>query len=504
MDARPAAPLTTIIATIGPATGDAAAVGRLIDAGATAFRINFSHGDSASHARILGAIREAAAARGEPVAVIGDLPGTKIRLTELARPVDVRAGDTVTFTRTPGSAAPGTLSFSSTFPRLVDDARPGHRLLIDDGAVRMLVIDATPDAIACRVTTGGTLRSGKGINLPDTDESGEAVTAADQAGAAWAIEHDLDFLAQSYVGCADDVFQLREVVERCAAKRGSGLRPGIIAKIERPRAIDEAEPIIDAADAVMVARGDLGVEVDLARVPVLQKELTGIAARAGKPCIVATQMLQSMIEAPAPTRAEASDVAGAIFDQVDAVMLSGETAVGKHPTGSVEAMRRIALEAERYVASLPQRHAAPAKLAASGYRTAALAHGAWTTAQDFKPRLVIVWSQAGGGARYLSQNRFQVPIVAVSSDLRALRQMQLLRGVWPVHMERPADLAEFTRRADAHLVRAGWASAGDPCILMAGQPLGQAGSTNLIALHWVGNPASGFNAPPGPGRLRTG
>ncbi len=498
MDARPPAPLTTIIATVGPATRDAAAVGRLIDAGATAFRINFSHGDLSGHAALLRAIREAAAARGEPVAVIGDLPGTKIRLTELARPVDVSVGDTVEFTRLPPAPGHRGLAFSSTSPRLVDDAKPGHRLLIDDGAVRMLVTDSAADRLICRVTTGGTLRSSKGINLPDTDESGDAVTPRDQECVAWAVENDLDFVAQSYVGGADDVHQLREVIERCAAKRRAELRLGIIAKIERPRAIEEAEPIIDAADAMMVARGDLGVEVDLARVPVLQKQLTEIAARAGKPCIVATQMLQSMIEAPAPTRAEASDVAGAIFDQVDGVMLSGETAVGKYPAESVEAMRRIALEAERYLATLPPRHSAPAKLMASGYRTAALAHGAWTTAQDFKPRLIVAWSQAGGGARYLSQNRFQVPIVAVSTDLRALRQMQLLRGVWPVHMERPADLADFTRRADAHLVKTGWASPGDPCILLAGQPLGQAGTTNCIALHWVGNPGTGFNSPAEP------
>src|SRR5262245_39809215 len=192
MELRPEAPLTTIIATVGPATADAAAVGRLIDAGATAFRINFSHGDPARHATILRAIRDAAAARGDPVAIIGDLPGTKIRLTDLAQPVDVKAGDTVAFTRAPQGDAPGTLVLSGTSPRLVDDTQPGHRVLIDDGAVRMLVLDKSADRITCRVTAGGTLRSSKGINLPDTEESGEAVTPRDQHCAAWAVENDLD------------------------------------------------------------------------------------------------------------------------------------------------------------------------------------------------------------------------------------------------------------------------------------------------------------------------
>jgi pyruvate kinase len=234
------------------------------------------------------------------------------------------------------------------------------------------------------------------------------------------------------------------------------------------------------------------VEIDLARVPVIQKRLLAIASDYGKPCIVATQMLESMINSPSPTRAEVSDVAGAIEDGADAVMLSGETAVGKHPILAVENMRRIAEHTEQYLASLPQQPSPPRKLVESRYRTAALAHGAWTIAQDIAAKFIVVWSQQGGGARYLSQNNFTVPIIAITSDDRAARQMQLLRAVIPLRMPQPENLAHFTRMIDVYLLETGWARQGDSCILMAGAPIGLQGVTNSLAIHNIGNPNTGF------------
>ena len=488
----PAAPcLTKIIATVGPATRGLEAVGALIDAGASAFRLNFSHGTLKDRESHLESIREAAQQRDRPVAVIGDLQGSKIRVGPVVEGgVDVTPGAAVTFQRGE-TVADASGVFSTTHLSLIDDVETGQRILIDDGAIHLAVAEKHDDRIVCEVVHGGTIRSAKGINLPDTDPVTPPLTDRDAECVRWAVEHDLDFLAQSYVGSAGDVGALRMLIDDAAAGK-PGFRLPIIAKIERPSAVGNADAIVDAADAVMIARGDLGVEMDPARVPVIQKQLTEAAARAGKPCIVATQMLQSMIEAPVPTRAEATDVAGAIFDEVDAVMLSGETAVGRYPKLALETMRRIAREAEAYLATLPSRAAPPARLVETGYGTAALAHGVWTVARDLRARLIAVWSQGGGGARYLSQNRFQIPIIAVSSDERALRQMQLLRGVQPVGMPAPADLGVFTQLIDEYLVESGWANAGDACILMGGEPPGEAGVTNRLAMHWIGNPVTGF------------
>ena len=498
MARRPhAAPcLTKIIATVGPATRGPEAVGGLIDAGASAFRLNFGHATRADHERHLESIREAARRRDRPVAVIGDLQGPKIRVGPVVEGgVDVAPGAAVTF-QAGEIVADAAGVFSCTDQALIDKVETGHRVLVDDGTIHLTVTEKHADRIVCEVIHGGTIRSAKGINLPDTDPVTPPLTDRDAEYVRWAVERDLDFLAQSYVGSAGDVEALKKLIDDNEAEVGrTGCRLPVIAKIERPSAVANADAIIDAADALMIARGDLGVEMDPARVPVIQKQLTKAAARAGKPCIVATQMLQSMIDAHVPTRAEAADVAGAIFDEVDTVMLSGETAVGRYPQLAVDTMRRIAAEAEAYLATLPSRDAAPARLVETGYRTAALAHGAWTVARDLRARLIVVWSQGGGGARYLSQNRFRIPIIAVSSDERALRQMQLLRGVQPVGMPAPADLGEFTRLIDGVLLESGWADRGDACIVMGGEPPGEAGVTNRMAMHWIGNPATGFARP---------
>jgi pyruvate kinase len=490
--ARP--PLTRIVATLGPASAAPAMIERLIEAGVSVFRLNFSHGDLSEHQARLDAVRAAADRLSRPVAVLGDLPGPKIRIGRCAHPIEVETGSTVIVQRAPiiaeGTASPFRLS--STYPPIVDDARPGERVLINDGAVRMLVVDRCADEIRCTVTQGGTISSGKGINLPESTISAPAVSDRDLECAAWAVARRIDFVAMSFVAAADDVRSLRSALNRAAERAAGGggepAPPPIVAKIERPVAVRDIDAIVEAADAVMVARGDLGVEMDLARVPVVQKRILAAAQAWGKPGIVATQMLESMIEHPQPTRAEASDIANAIFDGADALMLSGETAVGRHPLLAVEIMRRIAAETEAYLAAQPQGESPPRRLVESRYRTAALAHGVWTIAQDIAARFIVVWSQRGGGARYLSQNNFTVPIISVSTDDGALRRMQLLRGVIPVHMPLPQGLDHFRAMVDEYLLATGWAAPGDRYICVAGEPLGEPGVTNGLSIHTVGRP----------------
>lgn len=495
MPMRHTPPLTKIIATIGPASRGRDVLTRLIDAGVSVFRLNFSHGSLEAHADVLTAIRSLAAEAGRRVAVLGDLQGPKIRIGKVADPgVELAPGDTVLLRRGTFIASPAArpACFGSTYERLVDDVEPGQRVLIADGAIRMLVVAKRADELECSVTVGGVVTSGKGINLPDTHVSAEALSDHDLTCVKWAVEQGLDFLALSFVRSAAEVVRLRELIAAHAASREPGFHVPIIAKIEQPSAVERVDEILEQADGIMVARGDLGVELELARVPVIQKRIVLAAADHGKPCIVATQMLESMIQSPMPTRAEASDVANAILDGADAVMLSGETAVGRYPVLAVDHMRLIAQHTEAYLSQQPQSASPPLRLVASRYRTAALAHGAWTIARDYGAKLIVVWSQRGGGARLLSQNNFQIPIIALSGDERALRQMQLLRGVTPIHMEPPHSLADFTRRVDDLLLKDGWAALGDRCILMAGSPLGVARNTNTLALHEVGNPDTGY------------
>ena len=488
--------LTKIIATLGPATSDADTITKLIEAGASIFRMNFSHGRLDDHEARLEAIREAVRRTGIPVAVLGDLPGPKIRVGDVVDSgVMVEAGSRVIFQRDPlvadGNSTPA--RFAARYPRLVDDVQVGQRLLVNDGHVRMLIMEKHDDEIHCRVTTGGCITTGKGINLPDTDLSIPSMGDRDWECVRWAIEHDLDYLALSFVRRATDVAELRRGIERLAAEQDlPDHHLPVIAKIEVPPALANIEGILNEADGIMVARGDLGVEMDLAQVPIIQRELIAAARYHAKPCIVATQMLESMIEEPSPTRAEATDVAGAIFDGVDAVMMSGETAVGRFPVVAVEYMRRIARATEEHLREARTEYDLPAKPLESRYRTAVLAHGVSVIARDLDARFIVVWSQEGGGARFLSQYDFHINIIAASDSERALRRMQLMRGVTPVRMPRPADVAEFTERIDAHLLSTGWAREGDPCVLVAGGRIGERGATNSLAIHAVGDPTTGF------------
>ncbi|RMH24558.1 MAG: pyruvate kinase [Planctomycetota bacterium] len=489
--------LTKIVATLGPASSDEPSLRRLIDHGVSVVRFNFSHGSFDEHAERLALVRRLEREVGRPIGVLGDLPGPKIRVTEVAGGgIELRSGQDFIIRRTQATAEPGaTPVFGCTYERIVDEAEPGHRVLINDGAVRALVVEARDDEILCRVTVGGLVTTGKGVNLPDSEISAPALTDRDWAAVEWAVEHGLDFLAMSFVRRAEEVRRLRaRLAERCVGGvcgvSWDGAETGripVIAKIEKPQAVANIEEILDEADGVMVARGDLGVEMDLAEVPVTQKMLIMRAQAKRKPCIVATQMLESMIDRPSPTRAEVSDVANAIYDAADAVMLSGETAVGKHGALAVDMMRRIGRVTESRLREPPS--ARPDTAAAPGALspTAALAHGAWAIARDLGAALVACWSEHGETARLLSRLGFRVPVVAFSSDERAVRRMTLLYAVTPVFVDRPpVHRSEFGRLVEAVVLERALAAPGDTIVVVSGKPLGQPGATDSVTVQVVG------------------
>ncbi len=501
----PPAMLAKIVATIGPASDSPEMVRRLIEAGVSVFRFNFSHGDFAAHERRLATVRSVSASMKRPVACMGDLQGPKIRVGKVPEGgITVEAGQDLVFRvglaesrlETQPSGEPIAV-FSVTYDKLVAEVEPGHKVLVNDGAIRMLAVerDLAKGELRCRVTVGGLVTSGKGINLPQSTITAPAITQRDWECAKWAVDHDLDYVALSFVRTAEEVTELKE---RLAAMAPHGVDEmsrwiPVVAKIEKPQALADLDRIVRAADAIMVARGDLGVEMDIARVPVAQKEIVAKCAEWGKPCIVATQMLETMIENSIPTRAEASDVANAIFDGADAVMLSAETATGKHPALVVETMRRIVSAAEVRVATLARDEMQPKFFADSHSKIAALAHGAWYIAADAEAKAIVVWSEWGGTARYLSQNNFHVPIVSFTSSERAARRMGLFGGVIAVCEAPPADasLKTWYERVDAYLLGTGLCLAGQTVLLLAGKPLGKPKSVNTIAIRRVGESVNG-------------
>lgn len=505
-----------IIATLGPASESPETIRRLIEAGVSIFRLNFSHGDLDAHQKRLQSVRDAASAMNRPIAVLGDLGGPKIRIGRVPEPMELAAGQDVLLSRSATEASlvsdragadASAAVLPLTYPGLVDEVDPGHRILINDGAIRMLAVERTPDALRARVTFGGTVTSGKGINLPDTDLSIPAITPRDWECVEWAVRNSIDFLALSFVRRAAEVRELKDrlggmcpVLDELGTPTDPRIAMGstipIIAKIEKPQAVEALDEIVEAADAIMVARGDLGVEMDLSQVPIVQKKVIDCCEAWGKPCIVATQMLESMILHASPTRAEIGDIANAVFEGADAVMLSGETAAGRYPVLAVETMRRAIAAAEAHLGELPATPSPPAKLVQSRYATAALAHGAWHIAGDIGATIIVCWSESGGTARYLSQNDFRIPIVAYTSSALAARRMTLLRGVVPIHRPPPpsGSLGDFTTILERDLLDRGWVHKGEPVVILAGKPLGEVRATNSIALLYIGDPRGGYRA----------
>ncbi len=514
--------LATIVATIGPASESPEMVRRLISAGVGVFRFNFSHGEFAMHQKRLDTVRAVAHEMGVEVACLGDLQGPKIRVGKVpagvGKPspsggglVEVRAGEDVVFKagiseamyRSDGAAGGvPQLVLPVTYQALVREVQAGHKLLVNDGAIRMLAVeqDRERGELRCRVVVGGVISSNKGINVPQSELSASAITERDWECVAWAVKNDMDYLALSFVRSADEIIELKErLAQMCPSVKPDreavyGVWIPVVAKIEMPQAVKNLDAIVSAADAVMVARGDLGVEMDIAKVPVVQKQIVAACRVRGKPCIVATQMLETMIDNSTPTRAEASDVANAIFDGADAVMLSAETAVGKHPVLVVETMARIVATAEDRLRDMGAELSPPLFFEDSHRTTAALAEAAATITQELQARAVVCWSERGGTARYLSQNRFHVPIVAYSSDPQQTRRMALLRGVLAVCAKPPGrgTLNDWNVAVDEYVRGRHIAKRGDYVVLVAGRPLAQAKASNTLAIYKVGEPTGGY------------
>jgi pyruvate kinase len=463
-------PRTKIVCTLGPATSTEASVRGLIEAGMNVARLNFSHGTHEQHAATIAMLRKLSAAAKQPLALLGDLQGPRIRIGDLENPVDVGVGDDVVLVPEAEAKA---ADLPITYDRLAVDVHVGDRILVDDGLIELVVLNVAGSRVSARVLTGGQVKSHKGLNLPGIHVSAPSLTAKDIADIEFAVKQDVDYLALSFVRRAEDIESLRALIPKSIL---------IIAKIEKDVALTNIESIILSADGVMVARGDLGVELPFEEVPGAQKRIISIANRYGRPVITATQMLESMIEHPRPTRAEASDVANAIIDGTDAVMLSAETAAGKYPRLAVEAMTRIIREVEQHPPEADSN-----VLRGSGVVTTEVAIAAATIAavQMLGAPLVVVFTKGGFSARVVASHRPRVPILALTDQPGTYRQLALVWGIIPELVPHCNTYDEMMKRARSAVVARELAASGDRIIVTAGVPFDIPGTTNLLKVETI-------------------
>ncbi|HLZ23123.1 MAG TPA: pyruvate kinase [Ktedonobacterales bacterium] len=487
---------TKIVCTLGPATASEKQIEALIQAGMDVARINFSHGTQQEHRATIERVRAVAARLHQPVAILQDLQGPKIRTGALenGRSVTLRDGQTFTITTTPqiGTAE----RVSTTYEPLPRDVRSGDTILLSDGAMELRVASATGADVICTVIHGGTLAEHQGINLPGVAVSAPALTEKDRADLAFGVAQRVDYVALSFVRTPRDVRTAKDLIAKLLAQhphtqqqRPEGLHPSayaaeetipVIAKLEKPEAIERLDAILAVADGVMVARGDLGVEMPLERVPVVQKLIIRQANARGLPVITATQMLESMVHSPRPTRAEASDVANAILDGTDAVMLSAETSIGAFPVEAVRVMASIAVETEE---SLPVR-SQTAKPCAS--LAQAVAVSAQTLADKASAPLIAVFTRTGASARLISKERPRAFIVAYTPFETVYRRLSLWWGVTPRQSELLGSTEDLIAWVDGELQREQLASPGDEIVIMGGMPIAGRARTNFLKLHQVG------------------
>ncbi|HEX9024286.1 MAG TPA: pyruvate kinase [Geobacteraceae bacterium] len=465
---------TKIVATLGPASSTPEMIDRLLNAGADVFRLNFSHGDNGQKRQLIDIIRKVAEKRGRQVGILADLQGPKIRTGRMAGDaMPLVRGEELTITT---DDVPGRGGIIPTVYRsLPRDVKPGSRILLDDGLMELKVLAIEGERVRCQVVTGGMLKNNKGINLPGVHVSAPSLTAKDLIDLDFALEAEVDFVALSFVRCAEDVEELKRIIYL------KGKDIPVVAKIEKPEALRNFKKILRVTDAVMVARGDLGVEIQPERVPLFQKKIISACNEAGKPVITATQMLESMVRNPRPTRAETSDVANAIIDGTDAVMLSAETASGDHPVEAVEIMGRIARDVE---ASTFWQRAARADSATQSIANA-VAECACRAAQSLGARAITVFTQSGSTAALISRFRPAIPIVAFTTSRHIQRRLALNWGVRTVEIGIMAGTDQQIAAVEDIMLASGYRK-GDVIVIIMGTPIEARGSTNLMKVHKLG------------------
>lgn len=468
-----------IVATLGPATSNYEGVRALMEAGVNIIRMNLSHGTAAVHEEIHATVRKAAADLDLPVGILVDLQGPKIRLEKFENgPHELNPGDIFTITT---RDVPGDKDIvGTTYKGLPHDVKAGDTLLIDDGKVRLEAMSSDAEKVVTKVVVGGTVSNNKGINLPGVAVSAPALSDKDEADLRWALALGCDYVALSFVRSAEDSLRVREIM------REEGVSVPVIAKIEKPEAVDALDDIIDAFDGIMVARGDLGVELPPETVPVIQKRAIELSRKMAKPVIVATQMLESMIESPVPTRAETSDVANAVLDGADAVMLSGETSVGKFPAVTVATMARILQSSEEHgLSRIPPLGTKPRT------QGGAITLAAAEVAEFVGAKFLCVFTESGDSARRMSRLRSEIPMMAFTTTDSVRRRMALTWGIESVLVPHATHTDEMYPQVDQALLSRGLVEKGDKVVVISGSPPGVPGSTNDLRVHIVGDALEG-------------
>jgi pyruvate kinase len=469
---------TKIVATLGPASSERSVIASLFRAGADVFRINMSHTTHENMRGLVAAIRAVETEYGRPIGILVDLQGPKLRVGKFkSGPVTLENGATFTLDADP---APGDETRAELpHPEIFAAAMPGHALLLDDGKVRLVATEVDKTHIVTCVEVGGKLSDRKGVSLPDTTIPFSALTPKDRSDLEAALDTGIDWVALSFIQRPEDIAEAKKIT------RG---RAVVMAKIEKPQAVTRLDEILDLSDALMVARGDLGVEMPLEKVPGVQKQMTRLSRRAGKPVVVATQMLESMITSPVPTRAEVSDVATAIFEGADAVMLSAESAAGQFPVEAVATMNRIAEEVESDPLYRTIIHAQRTEPEATG--ADAISAAARQIAETLELSAIICWTSSGATGLRVARERPQPPIVAISPNLSTGRKLSLVWGVHCVVAEDAHDQDDMVQRACRLAFKDGFAKAGQRVIIVAGVPLGTPGATNMLRIAFVGSESS--------------